>query len=146
MQIEIEIDEHCREPKIIIRTDKMTDEVGEIVKRLSAEPAKAIAGFRDGMAELLEPDSLLRIYASGGKVFARTESGTYQLRLRLYELEQRLDRQAFVRISNAEIVHLKKIKEFDLSLAGTICVRLADGTVTYVSRRYVARIKQILGI
>ena len=146
MQIEIEIDERCQKPKIIIRTDKMTDEVGEIVKRLSAQQPKAGAGFRDGTVELLEPDSLLRVYTSGGKVLAQTERGAYQLRLRLYALEQRLDRQTFVRISHAEIVNLKKVKEFDLSLAGTICVRLADGTVTYVSRRYVARIKQILGI
>ena len=73
MQIEIEIDERCQEPKIIIRTDKITDEVGEIVKRLSAQQPKAVAGFRDGTVELLEPDSLLRVYTSGGKVLAQTE-------------------------------------------------------------------------
>lgn len=33
MQIEIKIDENCREPKIIIMTDKMTDEVNDIVKK-----------------------------------------------------------------------------------------------------------------
>jgi len=38
------------------------------------------------------------------------------------------------------------VKQFDLSLAGTICVMLVDGTVTYVSRRYVSKIKNILGI
>ena len=37
-------------------------------------------------------------------------------------------------------------EDFDLSFAGTICVSLSNGTVTYVSRRYVAKIKQLLGI
>lgn len=146
MQIEIKIDETCKEPKIIVTTDKMTEEVSEIVKKLSEEQAKTIAGFRDDTVEILEPDSLYRIYASNGKVFAQTNHGEYQLRLRLYELEQRLDRRSFVRISNSEIIHLKKVKGFDLSFSGTICVRLSDGTVTYVSRRYVTQIKHILGI
>lgn len=146
MQIEIKIDEKMKEPKIIIITDKMTEEVSQIVKRLSEEREQTIAGFKDDLVEVLEPDSLFRVYASGGKVLAQTSRGEYQLRLRLYELEQRLDRHCFVRISNSEIINLKKVKGFDLSFAGTICVMLSNGTVTYVSRRYVARIKQILGI
>ena len=89
---------------------------------------------------------IYRIVASEGKVYAVTDEGEYQLRLRLYELENRLDKGSFVRISNSEIINLKRVKGFDLSLAGTICVRLTNGMVTYVSRRYVARIKQVLGI
>ena len=62
------------------------------------------------------------------------------------ELEERLAKDRFVRISNSEIINLKQVKGFDLSFAGTICVTLSGGTVTYVSRRYVAKIKQVLGI
>ena len=79
-------------------------------------------------------------------MIAQTDTGEYVLRLRLYEAEQRLNRHSFVRISNSEIINLKKVKGFDLSFAGTICVTLTNGTVTYVSRRYVAKIKQVLGI
>ena len=60
-------------------------------------------------------ESLFRIYAEEGKVFAKTEYDLYQLRLRLYELEERLDDTLFVRISNSEIVNLKKVKNLDLS-------------------------------
>ena len=45
-----------------------------------------------------------------------------------------------------KIINLRKVKGFDLSFAGTICVTLSNGTVTYVSRRFVAKIKQLLGI
>lgn len=146
MKIEIKIDEDCTETKIVVVTSKVTEEVNEIVKRLSSEQPQIIAGFKDEQATMLEPNQIYRVYASDGKVYAEAENGTHLLRLRLYEAEQRLAKCSFVRISNGEIINLKKVKGFDLSFAGTICVSLSNGTVTYVSRRYVAKIKQLLGL
>lgn len=146
MKIEIKIDEDYTETKIVVVTSKVTEEVNEIVKRLSSEQPQMIAGFKDEQATMLEPNQIYRVYASEGKVYAEAENGTHLLRLRLYEAEQRLAKCSFVRISNGEIINLKKVKGFDLSFAGTICVSLSNGTVTYVSRRYVAKIKQLLGL
>ena len=146
MKIEIKIDEGCTETKIIVVTSEVTEEVNEIIKRLSSEQPQMIAGFKDEQATMLEPNQIYRVYASEGKVYAEVENGTHILRLRLYEAEQRLAKCSFVRISNSEIINLKKVKGFDLSFAGTICVSLSNGTVTYVSRRYVAKIKQLLGL
>lgn len=146
MKIEIKIDEGCTEPEIIVVTDRVTDEVNEIINRLSEKQPQMIAGFSDGQATLLEPARIYRAYASGGKVYAETADGTYILRMRLYEAEQRLAGRTFVRISNSEVINLKRVRGFDLSFAGTICVSLSNGTVTYVSRRYVSKIKQLLGI
>lgn len=146
MQIEIKIDENCKVPKIIIVTDKMTDEINAIIKRLSDEQPHMIAGFKENNVRVLEPSDIYRVFAVSGKVFAETIHGEYTLRLRLYEVEQRLENHFFVRISNSDIINLKKVKGFDLSFVGTICVTLLNGTVTYVSRRFVSKIKQILGI
>lgn len=146
MQIEIKIDDSCTEPKILILTDSMTDEINNIIKKISDEPHQILSGMKGDKLEILEEDHLIRIYANSGKVFAVTEGGEYILRFRLYELEDRLDKNKFVRISNSEIINLKKIKNFDLSFTGTICVKFLNGTSTYVSRRYVSKIKKILGI
>ena len=89
---------------------------------------------------------MIRVYASSGKVFAVTDKGEYTVRFRLYEIEERLNPNQFVRISNSEIINLKKVNNFDLNFTGTICVELTNGTATYVSRRYVSKIKKILGI
>lgn len=61
MQIEIKIDEKCKEPKIIVMTDKMTDEVNAIIKRLSDEQPQVIAGFREDVVEVLEPSEIYRV-------------------------------------------------------------------------------------
>ena len=47
MQIEIKIDENCKEPKIIVVADKITKEISEIIKKLSEEQTKTIAGFKE---------------------------------------------------------------------------------------------------
>lgn len=141
MQIEIQIDSSCTEPKIIIVTDKMTDAVHDIVKNLSEKTPEVLCGFYDNTAQILELSNIIRIYAVAGKVVAVNNSKEYVLRMRLYELEERLSQNSFIRISNSEIINLRMVKNFDLSFAGTICVTLSDGTITYVSRRYMGKIK-----
>ena len=146
MQIEIKIDRSCTEPKLIIVTASMTEDIRNIVQRISEDVPQVISGSREGKVEVLDPTDFIRVYASSGKVFAVTPRGEYTLRLRLYEVEERLDHRQFVRISNSEVINLKQVESFDLSFAGTICVTLSNGTATYVSRRFVTKIKRMLGI
>lgn len=146
MQVEIRMDDSFVEPKVIILTASMTEEVSKMIQKLSENSPQILSGSKDERIEVLEPGELIRIYAANSKVYAVTERGEYTLKLRLYEVEERLDPDQFVRISNSEIINLKKVRNFDLSFSGTICVELANGTSTFTSRRYVAKIKKILGI
>lgn len=146
MKIEVKLDENCSETKIIVLTQKMTDDVVALMQRLSECTPQEIVGFDGDIVRLLEPDDIVRIYSAIGKVFAVIDDKEYILRLRLYEAEERLGGKGFVRISNSEMINIKKAKKFDLSTAGTICVSLSNGNISFVSRRYVAKIKKTLGI
>ncbi|MDO4711057.1 MAG: LytTR family DNA-binding domain-containing protein [Peptostreptococcaceae bacterium] len=146
MKIELKIDHACEETKIIILAPEMTEEVRMLISKLSDPKPDIITGSRNDTIEILDPADIIRIYSASGKVFAVTDKGEFVLRLRLYELEEHLDKRSFVRISNSEIVNLKRVRSFDLSFSGTICVRFSDDTSSYVSRRYVAKIKQVLGL
>lgn len=144
MQVEIKLDESCTEPKIVIYTASMSEDVQTIVHTLTDSPLQILFGKQGEKIQPLIQEDLIRVYAAGGKVFAVTDSGEYTLRQRLYELENRLPPSQFVRISNSEIINLKKVDHFDLNFAGTICVKLSDGSTTYVSRRYVSKLKKRL--
>lgn len=146
MKVEVILDENCLKTKIIILTKKMTEEITTLMQRLSDHIPQEIVGFDGDVVRLLEPADIVRIYAAVGKVFAVIGDKEYILRLRLYEAEERLNGKGFVRISNSEIINIKKAKKFDLSTVGTICVSLANGNVSFVSRRYVTKIKKTLGI
>lgn len=144
MQIEIKLDESCKEPKIIIHTDKMTEEVSQIVKLLSEEKPEVFAAIHEnGEIILLEQTEIIRIYAENDRVYAKTKDGSYRLKARLYELEERLNKKMFIRISNSEIINLKEVKKFDLSFPGrsvfrcqTKQQRMFQGVTSEKSNRY----------
>lgn len=144
MKVEIRIDPACGEPAVTITAPAMTEEVRALAARL--EGGAALIGWAEGRAVPLAEDDLLRCYGEEKGVRAQTIGGVYDLKERLYELEARLDRHAFVRISHSEIVNLRKITALDLSLTGTIRITLTGGTVCWASRRYVKKIKEALGL
>ena len=94
----------------------------------------------------MDPAEILRFYGEDKEVRAQTAEEVYTVRLRLYELEERLDRRVFVRVSHSEIINWKRVRALDLGLAGTIRVTLDGGLAAYVSRRYVKKIKEVLGL
>ncbi|MFV0350794.1 MAG: LytTR family DNA-binding domain-containing protein [Oscillospiraceae bacterium] len=147
MKIDLKIDPACTQPHIVVVAKAITPEVTEILQKLSELQApQVLAGFKEEMVELLVPESIVRIYAEGQKVYVQTEAELYQIKMRLYEAEEKLDAAVFVRISNSEIINLKMVLNMDISLSGTICIRLKGGVSTYASRRFVPKIKKMLGI
>lgn len=144
MKVTIRIEPGCGAPSVTITAPALTDEIKTLAARL--ESGDRLIGWRDGSAFPIPPEALLRCYGEDKGVRAQTADGVFDLKERLYELEARLDRHTFVRISQSEIVNLTKVTALDLTLTGTIKMTLARDTVCYVSRRYVKKIKEALGL
>ena len=144
MEVRIELDPERRDVAVIIRAPAKTAEVEALAERLMAEGP--ILGFRGQEAAPLELSGVLRFYGEDKEVRAQTAEGVYTVRFRLYELEERLPKDRFVRVSHSEIVNLRQVTGLDLRLSGTIRMTLRGGAVCYVSRRYVKKIKEALGL
>ncbi|MBQ8852271.1 MAG: LytTR family transcriptional regulator [Oscillibacter sp.] len=146
MKVEVKLDPALTETKVVIHAPARTAEVEALAERLSVGE-ELLPGLReDGTAALLRPEDILRFYGEDKAVLAQTAAGTWRVEARLYELEQRLAGRKFVRISHSEIVNLRQVTGLDLKLTGTIRMTLTGGVTTYVSRRYVKRIKEVLGL
>ena len=135
MRVDLKLDSGYAEPLAVIYTAEITDEVTEAVRKLKETGSDIITGFTDDRAEILSPDEIYRVYAENQRVLAVTDKGTFRLRLRLYQAEEKLSGRRFVRISNSEIINLNKTENFDLSFVGTIQVKMKNGESTFVSRR-----------
>lgn len=144
MEIEVKIDGAYKEPKVIIITDQITDEVKIVMKRISENMKLTV--FSEREAIIVEVDEIIRIYTERKKVYVQTKQQTYSTRMRLYELEEKLPVNRFIRISQSEIINRSQIVSMDVSLTGTIGVLLKGNIKTFASRRYVSKIKKQLGI
>lgn len=147
VKIEVRLVPEREEPAIVVECSARTPQVEELVRSLRGAYASPIPGWRGEEMTPLDPDRLVRFYTQDKGVLAQDQGGeSYTLKLRLYELEERLDPHRFVRISNGEIVNLKQVTALDLSLSGSIKLTLTGGAVCWVSRRNVKNIKKALGL
>ncbi len=154
MKVEVIIKPGEPTAKVTITASELNKEINELLEfigTLTKEEEKEtedtlITGFIDEKVEIIDEERIMRIYSSNSKTFICTPEAEYRSRLRLYEFEDRLENKYFVRISKSEIINLHMVKSFDLGLVGTICVRFVDGSCTYVSRRFVSKIKGILNV
>ena len=147
MKVELHIDPSLRRTQVVVHAPANTPEVQELVRRLSAEGVvPTITAFRGSEALILSLGDILRFFADGKGVSCQTAGGVYAVRQRLYELEEELEGTRFVRVSHSEIVDLNKVSALDLSITGTIKMTLEGNVTVYVSRRYVKKIKQVLGL
>ena len=147
MKVEVNIDKSYEESKIVIYTKSMEDNIIKLIENLQCKETEQLNGFKNDEMYLLTQDTIETFYTEDGKVFARSNGNTYLIKKRLYELEEILNPDKFVRISNSEIVNMKKVKKINLKFTGTIILYFtSDSNKTFVSRRYLKKIKKYLGI
>ncbi|NMD37959.1 MAG: LytTR family transcriptional regulator [Christensenellaceae bacterium] len=146
MLVKVEVDPNLNETEVLVRCKNVDEEIMELVQKLNITNKTIVAGFSKDKLQVLNTSNIIRFYTENQKVYAQTNEDKYLIRLRLYELEERLNNKMFVRISNSEIVNLNFIKNIDLSFVGTLCLELKNGENAFASRRYVSKIKEVLGI
>ena len=146
MEVEIKLEPGRQELKVVILAGTKSEGLSRLAESLSELTLGPVQVNRGEEKLLLPQGEFLRFYADGKGVSGQTVGEVYAVRLRLYELEERLDRSRFVRISNSEIVNLDRVTSVDLSLSGTICMTLDGEVRTYVSRRYMKKIKEALNL
>lgn len=147
MRVKECIEEKYVEMELHVCNNMMNEQVKDMVRELNELVNGVINGTdRKGDRCILKVHDIFRFYSEGQKVMAQGEDGVYSVSEKLYELENKLDANQFIRISKSEIVNIRKIKKLDISMAGTIKLFLTDGTQTYTSRRNVSKLKSVLGI
>ncbi len=145
--VRIEVDPACGMPEVVIRTDQKTEAVerlASVIERYMQNDVPRIAVYDGGATRLIEPFEILRVYTEARKLMVCTDSGTYEARCSLQEMEKKFDPDSFVRISRFELINMEKVSGFDVSVSGTIQVRFDDGSATWVARRFVRAIEQRL--
>lgn len=144
MKVELNIDEKFKEILVTISTDKINDEVQELVNYIEYKE-DYLVGIADDQVCVLDISDIIRVFVEDRKVFVVTTKGKFVVRKKLYEMNNLLTKD-FVKISKSEIANIKFIKNLDLSIRGTIVIVYKNSDISYVSRRLLKDFKTKLGL
>ena len=144
MKVELNIDKKFEEIIVTISTNKVNDEIQNLVNYIENKEDYFI-GVLDGKVRLLSTEDIIRVYVEDRKVYVVTVEGKFIVRKKLYEVQNTLTKD-FIKISQSEIANVKYIHSLDLGLRGTIVINYKNSDVSYVSRRMLKEFKMKLGL
>ena len=127
MNIEVKIDKNYSTPQVIILSNKMTSEISTIVNKISNITQESLQAYKDHKLYILKRDEIESIYSENGKVYVRCSNEVYSTQNRLYEIENLLDCNSFIRISNSEIINFDKVNYIDFKIIGTLIFNFKNG-------------------
>lgn len=132
------------EEKVVVYAHEET-ELTRVIKQMIEDSVLELNGYIGREVVRLNISKIHCILVENNKVFALVGKEKFQLRRRLYQLEELLC-DSFVKINQSCIVNTKKIERFDATIYGALKIKLKNGYSDYVSRRNVKTVKERLGL
>jgi len=144
MKLEVKQTTDVQEIEVVVQYRQETDELRHLLAALETVN-HSIIGIRDNKSYPLNPQDIFYFESVDDRVYAYTENETFEVKFKLYELENLLARTSFARVSISVILNTSMILHFKSSLNGKMDARLKNEEMISISRSYVSVLKQTLG-
>ncbi len=115
----------------------------------SASPAGRLERFavrRKDKEILVSAQDIAWIEAAGNYAILHVGGETYDIRSSLSRLEAELDPSRFVRVHKSYIVNVERVREVEPWISGDSRLKLDDGAVVSLSRRYRPRFEKVVPV
>jgi len=145
MKVTVEERPELGQTEVIVRCRRLDGQTSRLVELLRLSDAR-LTGEKDGETCILDGADVLYIDTVDRGTFLYTVDGVYQTRLRLYELEEQLSPQDFIRVSKSAIVNFDRVKSLRPDFGGRMRLTMSNGEVVVANRQYVPAIKAKLGL
>lgn len=145
MKISIEEISKEQEEEILIRCYEENDEICEIVNKLKTETI-ILLGYQNDRVHRIKLCDIYYFEAVDGKVFLYSKDNVFEVKQKLYELEELCKEKNCFRASKSTILNIVKISSIHPSISGRFKAVLDNGELVVVSRQYVPVLKNMLGL
>ena len=140
----IELDPQMDEPEMIIRAPRLTEDVARLQQLILEQKMTPLTFYKDRSEYFVDVSKILFFETDGEKIYGHTREEAYEVRQKLYELEEILP-VAFCRVSKSTIVNTKQIYSIEKSFSGTSTVNFYQThKQVHVSRHYYQLLKERL--
>ncbi len=145
MKIIIEALADGAEEEIIIRTNTIDRDIIDLIYAVKAGRNK-ITAFDENEIVQLDSKEIYYFESVDNKVYACCEKKVFEIKQKLYELEEIYKQTDFVRVSKSMIVNISKVNKIVPMFNGRLEGVLSNDEKVIISRQYVAKLKKKLGI
>lgn len=145
--LKISIEEISREleEEILIRCHEVDEEIHKIVSKLKTEPL-IILGYQNDRVHRINLRDIYYFEAVDGKVFLYCKDNVFEVKYKLYELEEICKEKECFRATKSTILNIAKITSVHPSFSGRFEAMLDNGERVVISRQYVPVLKKMLGL
>ena len=135
------------EDEIIVKVKDLSTDALNLIKRLKdGEEKDSIAAYVSDNIVMLPLNDIYYFDAVDNKVFSYTKDKCFEVKKKLFEIEEEYEQTSFVRISKNAIVNIKKIERLIPEFNGRFEAKLKNGESIMISRGYVPLLKKKLGV
>ena len=94
---------------------------------------------------LVDPGDIRYFEASGGRTYAVTKDGRFEIREKLYELAAALNSKGFIQINKSTVVNINFVRSIAAEFSGNYSARMKDSDETLtISRKYFQTFKEFV--
>lgn len=143
MKIRIDVEPLLEEEEIIIRCKEVTPEIVQIQKSLAGQSTKKqqMVFFQEEKEYYFSLEEILFFETEEGRIKAHTADDVFQVKYRLYELEELLP-ATFVRVAKSTIVNINYIRSISKNIASASEIEfIGSHKQVFVSRNYYKLLK-----
>lgn len=145
MKLLIEQSDQYTDAEIVIKCGMLDDRLESIIQHIRLHMF-SVAGVKDGETKIFPLGDIFYFDSTDERTFLYLENDVYECSLKLYELEEQLEKANFVRISKSCIVNIMKLDSVRPLLNSRYEAKLENGEKLIISRHYLPGFKQKFGI
>ena len=146
MKVRIEIETELEEGEVIIRCNKIDDQILSLQKVITGRNnhVKQLTFYKNDTEYYLPLNKILFFDTEAGSISAHTASDIYQVKYKLYELEELLPGY-FMRVSKSSILNTNQVYSITKNItAASIVAFEKTHKQVYVSRNFYKALKSRL--
>ncbi|MBP3569706.1 MAG: LytTR family transcriptional regulator DNA-binding domain-containing protein [Lachnospiraceae bacterium] len=143
--MEVHVLENEKKLQVIIKCKQADEQIDRLKTHIELFDKK-LQARTEGDYQFVNAMEVLYFESVDNRVFLYTENKVMEVKQRLYELEEMLSKQDFIRSSKSQIININKIKALKPELNRTILATMCNGEQLYISRKYVKEFRSLLAI
>lgn len=143
--MEVRVKKIPREQREVVEIEchEVNDTVKEIVAFVKSRQGQ-LSGSMEGRQYEIPVRDVLYIESVDNRTFIYTAKQSYEVRQKIYELEECLKEKRFLRVSKSSLLNLMKVESIKPALNGRFSAILTNGEEIIISRKYVPDLKNTL--